>query len=71
MFKITKLLLFALLIITSSYAQNIIRPGTGINEITAAIEGASAGDIILLARGEWYFTRGNNRCQCKSNYYGR
>ncbi len=59
MFKNTKsliLLLFVLLCVNSVYAQNIIRPGTGINDITTAIEGASAGDIILLAKGEWYFT---------------
>ena len=59
MSKITKqvmLFVFLMLAISSIYADEI-RPGTGINEITTAIEGASAGDVILLARGEWYFTQ--------------
>jgi hypothetical protein len=45
-----------LLFVSSAYTQTEIRPGTGINDITTAIEGASAGDIILLERGQFYFT---------------
>jgi hypothetical protein len=56
-FKILLPVFVLLLFVSSVNAQNIIRPGTGINEIMTAIEGASAGDIILLARGEWYFTQ--------------
>jgi len=59
MFKITKqliLLVLVLLYIGSSNADEI-RPGLGVNDITTAIEGASAGDIILLERGQWYFTQ--------------
>ena len=59
MSKITKrimLLVFLMLSISSIYADEI-RPGTGINDITTAIAGASAGDVILLARGEYYFTQ--------------
>jgi len=58
MYKTTKqviVLVLALLFISSANAV-VIRPGTGVNEITTAIEGASAGDVVLLARGEWYFT---------------
>ncbi len=59
MFKSTNqviLLVLAMLFIGNTYAAEI-RPGTGVNEITTAIEGASAGDVVLLARGEWYFTQ--------------
>jgi hypothetical protein len=59
MSKYTKLLTFLLLIILcigSTYADEI-RPGTGINEITTAIEAANAGDVVILERGQYYFTQ--------------